>query len=157
MLTENIDVAKGLANGTRGFVQNVVLKQNETYHKVYYSNDISLKAVFASAVDYIILQHVNGSIQPQTFTIKPQKNQFDIKLHFSLCEQGPDTPLKPSLVEMKAIQLPLISNNATTVHKLQGIGVEKLFVFTLCYKKNWLYVVLSRLKTIIWSHFCQKN
>jgi hypothetical protein len=150
MLTDNIDVAKGLANGTRGFLQNVVLKQNETYHKVYYSNDISIKAVFASAVDYVILQHVNSSIQPRTFAIKPQQNQLEITLNFPLCRQRPDTSLKPkpSLVEMKTIQLPLVSNSATTVHKLQGTGVEKLFVFSFCYRKNCLYVVLSRVKQL---------
>jgi hypothetical protein len=57
MLTENIDVTKGLANGIRALVQNIVLKPNETYQKVYYLHDISIKAVFENAVDYIVLRH----------------------------------------------------------------------------------------------------
>jgi hypothetical protein len=49
---------------------------------------------------------------------------------------------------MTAMQFPIINNNATTGHKLQGIGVNKLFVHSWCYQKNWPYVVLSRVKTL---------
>jgi hypothetical protein len=140
MLTENIDVAKGLANGTRAIVVNIMLKANETYQRVIIGNNISIKAVYASAVEYITLQHINTSIQPTTFTLKPQQNQFRILLSITATE--------PELLEMKTIQLPLISNTATTVHKLQGIGVDKLFVYSVCYQKNWLYVALSRVRQL---------
>ena len=59
-----------------------------------------------------------------------------------------NSKLKPNFIQMKATQFPIISNNATTGHKLQGIGVNKLFVHQWCYTKNWPYVVLSRVKTI---------
>ena len=49
---------------------------------------------------------------------------------------------------MKIKQLPVTSNIATTAHKLQGSGVDSLFVHTWHYKDNWPYVVLSRVKTI---------
>jgi hypothetical protein len=32
-------------------------------------------------------------------------------------------------VSMKSVQLPVLINNATTGHKLQGSGVEELFGF----------------------------
>ena len=50
-------------------------------------------------------------------------------------------------IRMKAVQLPMIINNATTGHKLQGSGVDNIFVHTWNYSTNWAYVVLSRVKT----------
>jgi hypothetical protein len=50
-------------------------------------------------------------------------------------------------LDMKGIQLPLLVNNATTGHKLQGSGVDNLFVHSLSYVTNWAYVMLSRVKT----------
>jgi hypothetical protein len=40
------------------------------------------------------------------------------------------------VIEMKIWQLPAVRNNATTGHKLQGRGVDQLFVHghTLCYR-----------------------
>jgi hypothetical protein len=48
--------------------------------------------------------------------------------------------------QMKGIQFPLISNLSTTGHKLQGCGVNDLFVDEWFYGQNWPYVVLSRVK-----------
>jgi len=48
---------------------------------------------------------------------------------------------------MKASQIPTVINNATTGHKLQGSGVETLFVHSWSYVTNWVYVMLSRVKT----------
>ena len=38
-------------------------------------------------------------------------------------------------------------DNATTGHKLQGSSVDSLFVHQWSTKKNWNYVVLSRVRT----------
>jgi hypothetical protein len=51
-------------------------------------------------------------------------------------------------VDMKATQLPILVNNATTGHKLQGSGVDLLFVHNWSYTTNWPYVMLSRVKTL---------
>jgi hypothetical protein len=51
-------------------------------------------------------------------------------------------------VVMKGTQLLVVSNNATTGHKLQGSSVDCIFVHNWIYKKNWAYdVVLSRVRT----------
>ena len=49
--------------------------------------------------------------------------------------------------QMKATQFQIIVNNATTGHKLQGSGVENLFVHNWYYVTNWVNVILSRVKT----------
>jgi hypothetical protein len=50
-------------------------------------------------------------------------------------------------LKMKANQVPVLVNNATTGHKLQGSGVDNLFVHNWSYTTNWPYVMLSRVKT----------
>ena len=51
------------------------------------------------------------------------------------------------MVKMKATQLPVISNQATTGHKLQGASINQLFVNNWNYTTNWPYVALSRLRS----------
>jgi hypothetical protein len=58
-------------------------------------------------------------------------------------------------LQMKACQLPLLINNATTGHRLQGSGVDSLFVHNWSYVQNWVYVMLSRVKTHA-GLFCRK-
>ena len=41
------------------------------------------------------------------------------------------------LVKMKATPLPVISNQATTRHKLQGASINQLFVNNWKYTTNW--------------------
>ena len=44
-------------------------------------------------------------------------------------------------------QFPLNIANARTVHKLQGQSLNNLLVSNWSYTPNWIYVVLSRIKT----------
>jgi hypothetical protein len=60
------------------------------------------------------------------------------------------------LIKMKAAQLPVLVNNATTGHKLQGSGIDSLFVHNWSYVTNWPYVMLSRVKTRA-GLFCKKK
>jgi len=54
-------------------------------------------------------------------------------------------------LKMKAKQVlfpwPVVVNHATTGHKLQGSGVDNLFVHDWNYTVNWPYVMLSCVKT----------
>ena len=49
---------------------------------------------------------------------------------------------------MKGNQFPLISNSCTTGHKLQGCTVDDILVNSWHYAANWVYVVLSRVRTM---------
>ena len=59
-------------------------------------------------------------------------------------------------LQIKAKQLPLLINNATTGHKLQGSGVDTLFVHSWSNVTNWIYVILSRVRTRA-GLFCRKK
>ena len=39
-------------------------------------------------------------------------------------------------------------NDATTGHELQGIPKDQLIVTSWSFKENWIYVVLSRVRTL---------
>ena len=60
------------------------------------------------------------------------------------------------MVKMKATQLPVISNQATTGHKLQGASINQLFVNNWNYTTNWPYIVLSRLRLSKGLYLCNK-
>ena len=55
--------------------------------------------------------------------------------------------MKQQKFSCRITQFPIVVNIATTGHKLQGTGVNKLFVQDWQYKRNWPYVVMSRVKT----------
>ena len=106
---------------------------------------LPVKAVYASQVVSIVLKHNNSKILPSTFKLEPIEFRITARI------------LKPQLlrmkhddretVKMKATQLPIISNQATTGHKLQGASINQLFVNNWNYTTNWPYVVLSRLRS----------
>ena len=95
------------------------------------------------SVSYLVLKHNNSKILPSTFKLEPIEFHITARI------------LKPQLlrmkqddremVKMKATQLPVISNQATTGHKLQGASINQLFVNNWNYTTNWPYVVLSQL------------
>jgi PIF1-like helicase len=143
MLPTNINVADGMANGTQARVMRIVLKPGVHISSTNIAGGIPISAVFASQVEYLVLQHLNTRIIQTEFKIYVKQQTFKTRL---------PTPFNPDethqLVEMRACQLPILVNNATTGHKLQGSGVEQLFVHNWSYTTNWPYVMLSRVKTL---------
>ena len=46
------------------------------------------------------------------------------------------------------MHVPVVLNHATTGHKLQGKSLNSLVIAEWSKKKNWVYVVLSRVRTL---------
>jgi hypothetical protein len=79
-------------------------------------------------------------MKPQTFSFTA-----NLPLPFDLAANIPPT----RKLSLKAIQLPVVSNTATTGHKLQGATIDDLFVHAWNYScTSWVYVVLSRVRTM---------
>jgi hypothetical protein len=93
------------------------------------------------------LTHLNERVRPQTFILQPKEHTFKAVIPKSNILQNFDPNNITKTIEMRAIQIPLVVNNATTGHKLQGCGVDSLFVHNWSYVTNWVYVMLSRVKT----------
>ena len=109
--------------------------------------------MLASQVSYIVLRHSNDRIRPATFSFKPKQHTFKAKIlkPRELQVKGDER----EVLQMQATQLPILINNATTGHKLQGSSVDSLFVHNWSYVTNWVYVMLSRVRTRA-GLFCRK-
>jgi len=141
MLTTNIDVGNNLANGTQGFCTGVVLEPGKNFHTRQIDN-MTIKCVYASQIKYVLWE-VDGT----TIHIKP-KQYCSLKADFPLPNILQHGTNQRATLYLKATQVPLISNNATTGHKLQGASVEHLYIPSWNYSTNWPYVALSRVRTL---------
>ncbi len=93
-----------------------------------------------------VMQHTNKDMDPSTFEIKPTSHTFTAKLLKPMELQTKKNEREK--VNMKGTQLHMVSTTATTGHKLQGRGIDELFVHSWSYVANWVYVMLSRVKTL---------
>ena len=147
MLPTNTNVERGQANGMQASIEWIVLKPRQEIHYVYLDNHVPIMAVFASQVAYIELRHYNSLINPAVFQIKPKTHSFKARIPKPMILHiHPKNTTE--LIDMRATQLPILLNNATTGHKLQGSGVNLLFVHNWSYVTNWVYVMLSHVKTL---------
>ena len=144
LLPENDDVSEGRANGTQAFFEKAVLKAGIRPRQVLVDG-VPVNAVFASEVQHVVLNHANNRIQPQKFSIEPKLHRF--KAQLLLPEGLQHKSKKRESITMTAFQVPMLVNNATTGHKLQGSGVDNVFIHRWSYVQNWPYVMLSRVKT----------
>ena len=146
MLPANENVREGRANGTQALLEEIVLNEGEVPKQIKLDGKIPMNALYANQVEYIKLRHCNTEIKPNVFEIRPKKHNFPAKipLQRSIFEREG----KREVVKMKGFQLPVILNSATTGHKLQGCGVTQLFIHNWSYVQNWVYVMLSRVKTL---------
>ena len=139
MLTQNKDVSNGQANGTRVFLKSVQLKNGEYCMLIKMITGCVIRAMMASQVKSITVQHENKDVTPNIFDVVIEDCSF--KAAVTLNDET-------RVVEMKGKQFPLISNSATTSHTLQGYTAKLLIVVNWKYSGNWAYTVLSRVCTM---------
>jgi len=144
MLPDNSDVAEGKANGTQAKFEKAVLKPGISPRKVMVEG-VPVNSVFASEVDHVVLHHINDRIHPQTFSLKPKEHRFNAQILIPEAQRHKGK--QREALRMTAFQVPMLVNNATTGHKLQGSGVDNIFIHNWSYVQNWPYVMLSRVKT----------
>ena len=153
MITENLDVANSMANGLMCTFKGVQLKNpNKTLDCInidgYYVN-----CVEADDVEYMeveLQEHRKDNEPGDIKRLKPQQGRT-LKAKIPLPEYGSPFDHKTKRTKETRIQFwqfPLNISNARTVHKLQGRSIDNLVVSSFDYTDNWIYVVLSRVKTI---------
>ena len=109
------------------------------------SSDIPIPAVKASQVEEVVLDHCNNRISPTSFSIQSKWYTFNAKLLKPRALRTHNSQWET--IRLKATQIPLLINNATTGHKLQGSSVNTRFVHNWSKVTNWTYVMLSRVRT----------
>ena len=144
MMTTNADVENNMANGTQGVCTGVKLKiGNQVHYRKI--QGLNVKCCYASQID-----HVLWRVGMDAMKIKPNVYKT-LSANFPL----PDNLKIPNnkkhniaTIYLQATQVPLISNDATTGHKLQGSTVHNLYIPSWSYALNWPYVMLSRVRTL---------
>jgi hypothetical protein len=143
-VSENINVRAGVANGAQAMFQSLVLKHGDTLSRTTVDG-VEIDCVFASQASHLLSkQHSSGN--QSTFKLVPKKHA--VNANHPKPEGLRSGGSKTEKIKMSAIQLPLISNNATTGHKLQGSSKDAIYIakFThhIC---DWSCVMLSRVQT----------
>ena len=147
MHTQNSSVADGEANGSRILAKQVKLKRGEIPFELRLDCGTTIHAMYASQVEHILVEHECEDIVPRRFTIESQVTSFHCKMHL----EG-----EKEWLALRGTQFPIISNSCTTGHKLQGCTVEDILANDWNFGANWVYVVLSRVKTMAGLYIRQK-
>lgn len=139
MLTQNTNVLAGQANGSRLILKEVHVKSGEIPFELKLASGVRIRAFFASQVKHITVTHEKHDINPREFNVTSQAFSFRARMKVAGEEKH---------VSMRGHQFALISNCATTGHKLQGYTASCLLVLSWVYNSNWAYTVLSRVRTM---------
>lgn len=144
MINSNIDVSGGIANGTVCVFSGLKLKRGPDPRRKEKINGRHVWTVHASDVESIVLhilkdgKKVSGAepIELQTCTHK-----YVAKIPYLI-------PENKEAQNITMEQFPVILCTACTGHKLQGQSIDKLMVYEWHNAADWVYVVLSRVRTI---------
>jgi hypothetical protein len=100
---------------------------------------------FASQASHPLLKQ-HGAGYQSTFKLEPKKHSFTANCPKPEALRTGQS--KTEKIKMSAILFPLISNNATTGHKLQGASKDAIYIACFTHgARNWPHVVLSRVRT----------
>jgi len=154
MLTDNIDVAANMANGSRLKVRQVSFKPGKHPKCIKMCGRV-VNAARACHVEKISVEHEDIKGPNRFFAVEPKVHYFTAKfllprsLQTTKYVRGREKlSNETENIQMKAMQFPVVCNNATTGHKLQGTTMTHLFIHAFSKLRNWSYVVLSRVKTL---------
>ena len=192
MITDNICVAEGLANGTLCRVVSIIMKtgtgtslgwRNYDGRKVYYANvddishvvfehfpksrrqiklqeELSVLKHSQSHVDKDIFQQKTRELEVEnrkrTFILKPRS--FSCTFYLEDLQSDMKVPSKKkTAIKVTVRQLPIILNDATTGHKLQGMSKDQVIVQSWDYRnEGWIYTVLSRVRKLLGLYTCER-
>ena len=141
MGTENTDVVNGIANGTTSKFRQAVFKPGKRPYPIQV-HGFWVYAIDIDDVDYLLLEWSDCLFQG-TFKVTAQSGTFVCR--FPIVEMGRKIMLKPRI---KLQHFPVILNHGTTGHKLQGRTMAELVIAEWSNMVNWVYVVVSRVRTL---------
>ena len=101
--------------------------------------------VFSDRVRGILLRHTDPTIEPQQFILQPES--FTIHPLIPVKHELRTSSGQREQWTVRITHFPLVLTWATTVHKLQGQTVDRLFIHSWKEAADWIYVALSRVAT----------
>jgi hypothetical protein len=153
MINCNIDVEKHEANGACCRFVKVKLKHSVTIDdlETIQIDGYFVRCAAVTQIEHIVLRNddapkdANGN--SRLVLLKPQQEACRVECPMPLF--GPPAKHAPRTNQgMSLFTFPINMSHAVTVHKLQGRTIRSLLVSSCNYRDNWMYVVLSRVKTL---------
>jgi hypothetical protein len=143
MLVSNDDVPNGHANGTRVLLESVVVKTGANREVIEFDG-MKCPAINGDDVCHLVCG-LEGD-PSKKFIIKPKTITCSVQAPLPKSIGGNLASAKITF-SVSLCQLPVLVNNATTGHKLQGQTKINLVISVWSRKRNWNYVALSRVQT----------
>lgn len=150
MGTTNTNVNQGDANGTQFIFEKAVLKAGREPCKIQIDG-YWCYAVNVDDVDHLLLRWSDDCRFQGTYKMRPKNAKFTVK--FVMKQDDQEFPVKCPL---NITHFPVILDHATTGHKLQGKSLKSLVISQWKNVKNWVYVVLSRVRELKGLFFLSK-
>ena len=153
IVNANINVENKLANGAVGTFKCLKLKNGMQDCFMINIDGHQVRCVKASDVDHLEL--ILEGDKPSENVRRVAAKKSTARAMFPDVEDMLDNPnCKPGrrCKKIQLSQFPLNVADARTVHKLQGKSIDTLLVSNWSYTLNWIYVVLSRVKTMDGLH-----
>ena len=150
MTTHNVDVSKGISNGSLFTLSKIIFKNIEKIKYPKTDTGIVVPTTKASNIDFLILKHNPGPFQkkemindlPGFVSIPERKNR------------RPSIPWNENIKTVSATinQFPCVPAFSLTGHKTQGATLKNVLIASYSGhssgKDGWLYVVISRIKSL---------
>lgn len=154
MINSNDNLKEERGNGTLCRGLKLKLKDGATPRWKNY-NGKKVYTININDIEYMLCEHWlekkdrEAGKKAKQFKLFPEETTVMINL--------PLAGQKLNVGGFKIKQFGVNSNIATTGHKLQGMSKDKIIVTSWSYKfKNWIYVILSRVRTLDGLHLLQK-
>ena len=147
LVSNNVDVANGVANGTLSWLYDVVLKPTAEIRIVTVDDDIQVHAVYADEVHCIVFKHKLEAWSATAAFPSLPSGCFPI----TAISKTVNFRDRGSQKRVKITQFPCVLSSVLTGHKVQGISVDSIILGSMSSHHRygatgWLYVVLSRVR-----------
>jgi PIF1-like helicase len=147
MLTDNLDVENGLANGSMCNVREVILSDGITYQNL---EKIQIDGYYVWCADVSQVREIKLQLQEGDMRVISLKAhtigatvEFPVPI-FGTVDKRTDRWFR----KMSMTQFHLNEANARTVHKLQGKSLKYVVINSFKNFGHWAYVALSHVKAL---------
>lgn len=139
-----------MANGTLAFLQDIFLKPGCTITIHELKNGKRVPTVYANDVQCLLFQHKNSAWNNVSPFISIPKGWFPVVPSTKSVECNFNEFYR---TQIQMHELPCVLSLVLTGHKTQGLTTNSIILACLAPKdksgvSGWLYVILSRVKTI---------
>ena len=152
MINSNFDVQNCIANGTMCKFEGIILKDGVAINDLekICIDGFYVRCASVSQIHSIKLKLIDGLTHPEeerSVELSPKSKTVTCSIPISLDGEVHRNTYREKR-KLKLEQFPVNVSHARTIHKLQGRSLDNIFISSWDYRDNWIYVALSRVKTL---------